>query len=142
MNAGLGTERIKYLKFIAVEFRTEVKEGFFGVKNVVKKGMGISLEFRLRHWIKFPSRQGEEAANRDGSTRARTSARIEAVERGLVFMFFFTCQSNKVFMAIEDWQLAMIIWSLQYFLVLVCTLLDYGQNTFFFTLLWTTMSSI
>jgi len=37
MNAGLGTDGNKHLKFIAVEFRTDVKEGFFGVKNVVEK---------------------------------------------------------------------------------------------------------
>jgi len=63
--------------------------GFFGVRNVMENGIGVSLELRLRHGVTFSSRQGEEAANRDGSTRARTSARLKAVERDIIFMFFF-----------------------------------------------------
>lgn len=84
MNAGLGTDGNKYLKFIAVEFRTDVKEGFFGVKNVVEKGTE-SWELNLRHWMNVSSREGEQAASRGGSKKGIRRTIIDAVEDDIVF---------------------------------------------------------
>uniref|UniRef100_A0A7C8ZNN6 Uncharacterized protein n=1 Tax=Opuntia streptacantha TaxID=393608 RepID=A0A7C8ZNN6_OPUST len=86
MKAGLDTEGNKYLKFIAVEFRTDVKEGFLGVKNVAEKGME-TLELNSRHWLKFSSREGEQVANVGGSKKGIRRTRIDAIEQDIVFKF-------------------------------------------------------
>ena len=56
------------------------------MKNVVEKGIGISLELTRRHWMKFSSSEGEQAASRDGSKRTRR-ARSDALEHDIVYKF-------------------------------------------------------
>ena len=51
---------------------------------MVKKGMGKSLEFRVRHWMKLSSSEGEEAASTGGSKRTRSRTRFDSLEHDIV----------------------------------------------------------